>query len=47
MRPVPDLLHPAMGRAVEMAGIAEVVRGDAERRLMEAGQGVGALLRYR
>ena len=40
-------LQRAMGRAVEMAGTAEVVRGDAARRLMEAGQGVGALLRYR
>ncbi len=47
MRPVHDLLHRAMGRAVEQAGRVEIVRGDAGRRLSEVGQGIGALLRYR
>ena len=47
IQPVPDLLHRAMRRTLDMAGNVEVVRGDAARRLLEAGGGVGALLRYR
>jgi peptide subunit release factor 1 (eRF1) len=47
MRPVPDLLHRAMGRAVEQAGSVEVVHGHAARRLLETGGGLGALLRFR
>jgi peptide chain release factor subunit 1 len=46
MRPVHDLLHRAMARALEQAGTIEVVHGDAARRLVEAGGGLGALLRY-
>jgi len=44
---VPDLLHRAMRRTLDLAGNVEVVRGDAARRLLEAGGGVGALLRFR
>jgi peptide chain release factor subunit 1 len=42
-----DLFHRAMGRAVELAGTAEVVHDDAARRLRETGGGLGALLRFR
>lgn len=47
MRPVHDLFHRAMERAREQAGRVEVVQGEAARRLLEAGGGLGALLRYR
>jgi peptide subunit release factor 1 (eRF1) len=47
MRAVHDLLHRAMARTLEQAGRVEVVHGDAARRLMGAGDGVAALLRYR
>jgi peptide subunit release factor 1 (eRF1) len=46
-RPVHDLLHRAMRLTVEKSGAVEVVRGDAARRLMESGGGIGALLRSR
>ena len=46
-RPVRDLLHRAMRLAVEKSGAVEVVRGDAARRLVESGGGIGALLRSR
>jgi peptide chain release factor subunit 1 len=46
MRPVHDLFHRAMARAVEQAGSVEVVHGLAEKRLMEVGGGLGALLRH-
>ena len=46
MRPLHDLFHRAMARVVEQAGSVEVLHGAAERRLMEAGGGLGALLRY-
>jgi peptide chain release factor subunit 1 len=47
VRPVQDVFHRAMGRAREEAGRVEVVHDDAARRLREAGDGLGALLRYR
>ena len=47
MLPMHDLYHVAMERALEQAGSAEVVHGDAARRLLEAGDGLGAILRYR
>jgi peptide subunit release factor 1 (eRF1) len=47
MRPVHDVFHRAMARAVEQAGRVEVVHGDAARRLREAADGLGALLRFR
>ena len=45
-------LHPVelvddYARAREQAGRVEVVHGAAARRLLEAGGGLGALLRYR
>jgi peptide chain release factor subunit 1 len=46
MRHVHDVFHRAAQRAVERAGRAEVVYGDAERRLMQLGGGLGALLRH-
>lgn len=46
MRPVHDLFHRAMARAVEQAGAVEVVHGAIARRLVELGGGLGALLRY-
>jgi hypothetical protein len=45
MRPVHDLFHRAMQRAIDQAGSAEVVFGDAERELNRVGGGLGALLR--
>jgi hypothetical protein len=45
-RPVHDIFHRAAQRAVERAGRAEIVSGAAERRLMELGGGLGALLRH-
>ena len=47
MGPVHDLFHRAMERAREQAGSVEVVHGAAARRLLEAGDGLGALLRFR
>jgi hypothetical protein len=47
MRPVHDVFHRAMARAREQAASVEVVQGAAARRLQEAGEGVGAFLRYR
>ena len=46
MRPVHDVFHRATQRVVERSGRAEVVVGEAERRLTERGGGLGALLRY-
>jgi hypothetical protein len=45
MRAVHDIFHRALVRAVEQGGSAEVVHGDAERRLYDYGGGLGALLR--
>jgi peptide subunit release factor 1 (eRF1) len=47
MHPVHDLFHRAMARTMEQAGRVEVAHGDAARRLLEAGDGLGALLRFR
>jgi peptide subunit release factor 1 (eRF1) len=47
MRPVHDVFHRAMARAIEQAGRVEAVHGDAARRLLQAGDGLGALLRFR
>jgi peptide subunit release factor 1 (eRF1) len=47
MRSVHDVFHRAMARTIEQAGRVEVVHGDAARRLLEAGGGLGALLRFR
>jgi hypothetical protein len=47
MRQVHDVFHRAMARAVEQAGRVEVVHGEAARRLLQAGDGLGALLRFR
>jgi hypothetical protein len=46
MRHVHDIFHRAAQRAVEQAGRAETVFGETERRLMELGGGLGALLRH-
>ena len=46
MRPVHDLVHRAMERAMEQAARVEVMHGAAARRLVELGDGLGALLRY-
>ena len=46
MHHVHDVFHRAAHRAVERAGRAEVVYGDAERQLLELGGGLGALLRH-
>ena len=45
MRHVHDVFHRATQRVVERAGRAEIVYGDAERRLQELGAGMAALLR--
>jgi peptide subunit release factor 1 (eRF1) len=44
MRPLHDLFHPAIGRALEQAGNV-VVHGDAAQLLLEAGGGLGTPLR--
>jgi peptide subunit release factor 1 (eRF1) len=46
MHPVHDLFERAMERALEHAGMVEVVHGDAAQRLLELGEGMGAMLRY-
>jgi peptide chain release factor subunit 1 len=46
MRPVHDLFHRAMEQALEQDGSVEVVHGKAAQRLMEAGDGLGAIVRY-
>ena len=46
-RPVHDVVHRAMARTIEQAGRVEVVHGEAARRLLEVGGGLGALLRFR
>ncbi|MGE3231756.1 MAG: Vms1/Ankzf1 family peptidyl-tRNA hydrolase [Hyphomicrobium sp.] len=47
MQPVHDLFHRAAERALEQAGSVETLHADAARRLMERGDGLGAVLRYR
>jgi peptide chain release factor subunit 1 len=46
-RPVPDLTHRAVARALEQAGTAEFLHDQAGQRLIETGGGMGALLRFR
>lgn len=46
MRPVHDVFHRAMGRAVDQSGRVEVMHGVAAKQLIERGGGLGALLRY-
>jgi peptide subunit release factor 1 (eRF1) len=46
-RPTHDLAHRAVQRALEQAASAEIVHEAASRRLMDAGGGLGARLRYR
>jgi hypothetical protein len=46
MRPVHDVVHRAMGRAVDQSARVEVLHGAAGRRLVELGAGMAALLRY-
>jgi peptide chain release factor subunit 1 len=46
LRPVRDLVHRLMGRALEQAGRVEVMHDEAARRLRAAGAGLGALLRF-
>jgi peptide chain release factor subunit 1 len=47
MQPLHDVVHRAMAVAVEQAGRVEVLHGAAARRLVEAGEGLAAFLRYR
>jgi peptide subunit release factor 1 (eRF1) len=47
MRTVHDVVHRAMARTIDQAGRVEVVHGDAARRLLQVGGGLGALLRFR
>jgi peptide subunit release factor 1 (eRF1) len=46
MRPAHDVFDWAAERAVRLPGTVEVVHGDAASRLLEVGDGIGALLRY-
>ena len=46
MRHVHDVFHRAMQRAREQSGSVEIMHGAAEKRLLEVGGGLGALLRY-
>jgi peptide chain release factor subunit 1 len=43
---VPDLIERAVERALDHAGSVEVLHGEAAKRLLEQGGGLGALLRY-
>ena len=47
MGSVHDVIHRAMARTIEQAGRVEVVHGDAAGRLLQAGGGLGALVRFR
>ena len=46
LRRAHDLFHRAMQRAREQSGSVEIMHGAAEKRLLEVGGGLGALLRY-
>jgi peptide subunit release factor 1 (eRF1) len=46
MHAVHDLFHRAMTRALQQSGSVEVLHGESARRLMQAGGGLGARLRY-
>jgi peptide chain release factor subunit 1 len=46
-RPVPDLTRRAVELTLEQAGSVEFLHGPSAQRLLEAGGGLGALLRFR
>jgi peptide subunit release factor 1 (eRF1) len=46
LQPAHDLGHRIVGRTLEQRGRVEVVHGPPAQRLMQAGQGLGALLRF-
>jgi hypothetical protein len=46
MKPVHDLFHAAVRRALLQAGSVETMHDEADRRLRERCGGLGALLRY-
>lgn len=46
MHPVHDLFHHAMTRTLQQSGNVEVLHGESARRLVQAGGGLGARLRY-
>ncbi len=46
MRQVGDLVEWAVERTLQQGGVVEVVHGDPATRLREAGEGLGALLRF-
>ncbi|MBM4440213.1 MAG: hypothetical protein FJ027_07320 [Candidatus Rokubacteria bacterium] len=46
MRAVDDVVHRAMGRALEQGATVDVLHGERARRLMAQGGGLAALLRY-
>ncbi len=45
-RPVDDVVAWAVDRTLQQAGAVEIVHGDAAARLLEEGEGLGALLRF-
>jgi peptide chain release factor subunit 1 len=47
MEPVTDLFERAIERTLASAGSIEVVHGEPARRLLDAGGGLGAILRYK
>jgi hypothetical protein len=47
MHPVHDVFHRAMAKTLQQSGNVEVVQGEPARRLVQAGGGLGARLRYR
>ncbi len=47
MEPMHDLFHRALTEALRQSAKVDVVHGEAARRLIEVGQGLGALLRFR
>lgn len=46
LTPVEDVVERAVVRTLHQSGSVEIVHGEAAARLREAGEGVGALLRY-
>jgi hypothetical protein len=46
-RPVPEVTHRAVARALEQAAAAEFLHDQAGQRLIETGGGLGAPLRFR
>jgi peptide chain release factor subunit 1 len=47
MAPTHDVFHRAMARTLEQSGSVETLHGDPAERLKQAGEGLGAILRYR